>query len=198
MWNPEIAKRIDDIYDEELWRAREMSRSRLIRNCRALMIKQYRRRNAPKAMMKDAESVLDQDILTIAFARRFATYKRAYLLLKDPERLEAIINSKTHPVQFIFAGKAHPKDHEGKELIKRLVQFARKPSVRHRIAFLEDYDISIARHLVQGADVWLNTPRRPFEACGTSGIKAAANGVLNVSILDGWSFECEYSRWLVV
>ncbi|OEU64682.1 MAG: alpha-glucan phosphorylase, partial [Desulfobacterales bacterium PC51MH44] len=183
---PEIAKRIDDIYDEELWRAREMSRSRLIRNCRALMIKQYRRRNAPKAMMKDAESVLDQDILTIAFARRFATYKRAYLLLKDPERLEAIINSKTHPVQFIFAGKAHPKDTEGKELIKRLIQFARSPQVLHRFIFLEDYDINIGRHLVQGADVWLNTPRRPFEACGTSGIKAAANGVLNVSILDGW------------
>ncbi|MFO7971116.1 MAG: alpha-glucan family phosphorylase [Desulfobacterales bacterium] len=186
MGNPEIAKRINDIYDEELWRSREMSRSRLIRHCRARMIKQYRRRNAPKAMMKDAESVLDQDILTIAFARRFATYKRANLLLKDPERFEAIITSETNPVQFIFAGKAHPKDNEGKELIKRLIQFARRPTVRHRIAFLEDYDISIARNLVQGADVWLNTPRRPFEACGTSGIKAAANGVLNVSILDGW------------
>jgi starch phosphorylase len=186
MGSPEISKRIDDIYDEELWRSREMSRSRLIRHCRALMVKQYRRRNAPKAMMKDAESVMDQDILTIAFARRFATYKRANLLLKDPERFEAIIASKTNPVQFIFAGKAHPKDNEGKELIKRLIQFARRPKVRHRIAFLEDYDISIARHLVQGADVWLNTPRRPFEACGTSGIKAAANGVLNVSILDGW------------
>jgi len=184
--NPVLANRIDDIYDEELWRSREMSRSRLIRHCRALMIKQYRRRNAPKAMMKDAESVMDQDILTIAFARRFATYKRANLLLKDPERFEAIITSETNPVQFIFAGKAHPKDNEGKELIKRLIQFARRPTVRHRIAFLEDYDISIARNLVQGADVWLNTPRRPFEACGTSGIKAAANGVLNVSILDGW------------
>jgi starch phosphorylase len=186
MGNPEIAKRIDDIYDEELWRSREMSRSRLIRHCRSLMIKQYRRRNAPKAMMKDAESVLDQDILTIAFARRFATYKRANLLLKDPERFEAIITSEKNPVQFIFAGKAHPKDNEGKELIRRLIQFARRPTVRHRITFLEDYDISIARHLVQGADVWLNTPRRPFEACGTSGIKAAANGILNVSILDGW------------
>jgi starch phosphorylase len=186
MENPEIAKRINDIYNEELWRSREMSRSRLIRNCRALMIKQYRRRNAPKAMMKDAESVLDQDILTIAFARRFATYKRANLLLKDPERFEAIITSETNPVQFIFAGKAHPKDNEGKKLIRRLIQFARRPTVRHRIAFLEDYDISIARNLVQGADVWLNTPRRPFEACGTSGIKAAANGVLNVSVLDGW------------
>lgn len=186
LWNPEIAGRIDEIYDEELWRAREMSRSRLIRTCRALMIKQYRRRNAPKAIMKDAESILDQDILTIAFARRFATYKRADLLLKDPERLEAMITSTSRPVQFIFAGKAHPKDNEGKELIKRIVQFARKPNLRLRIAFLEDYDINIARHLIQGADVWLNTPRRPFEACGTSGMKAAANGILNVSILDGW------------
>ncbi len=185
-WNPEIIKRIDDIYDEELWRARAMSRSRLIRTCRKLMIRQYGRRNAPKEMMKDAESVLDQDILTIAFARRFAAYKRAYLLLKDPERLEAIITSKGHPVQFVFAGKAHPKDNEGKDLIKRLVQFARDPRIRHRVVFLEDYDINIARYLVQGADVWLNTPRRPFEACGTSGMKAAANGVLNVSILDGW------------
>jgi len=186
LWNPGIAGRIDEIYDEELWRAREMSRSRLIRTCRALMIKQYKRRNAPKAIMKDAESVLDQDILTIAFARRFATYKRANLLLKDPERLKAMITSTSRPVQFIFAGKAHPKDNEGKELIKRIVQFARKPNLRLRIAFLEDYDINIARHLIQGADVWLNTPRRPFEACGTSGMKAAANGILNVSILDGW------------
>jgi starch phosphorylase len=186
MSSPEITHRVDDIYDEELWRAHEMSRSRLIRTTRALMIKQYSRRNAPRAMMKDAESVLDQDILTIVFARRFATYKRAYLLLRDPERLEAMITSEDRPVQFIFAGKAHPRDNEGKDLIKRIVEFARRTNVRPRIAFLEDYDINIARHLVQGADVWLNTPRRPFEACGTSGMKAAANGVLNVSILDGW------------
>ena len=185
-WNTEIARRIDEIYDEELWRAREMSRSRLVRTCRSLMIKQYSRRNAPKAMMKDAESVLDQDILTIGFARRFATYKRADLIFKDPDRLEAMIGSKIRPVQFIFAGKAHPKDNEGKELIKSIIQFARRPGMRNRIIFIEDYDIHIARRLVQGVDVWLNTPRRPFEACGTSGMKAAANGVLNVSILDGW------------
>ena len=186
MPSSETIRRIDDIYDEELWRAHEMSRSRLIRTCRTLMIKQYSRRNAPRAMMKDAESVLDQDILTIVFARRFATYKRAYLLLKDPDRLEAIIASNSQPVQFIFAGKAHPRDNEGKELIKRIIEFARRVKVRPRIAFIEDYDINIARHLIQGADVWLNTPRRPFEACGTSGMKAAANGIINVSILDGW------------
>jgi starch phosphorylase len=197
--NPDIAHRIDDIYDEELWRSHEMSRSRLIRTCRALMIKQYSRRNAPRAMMKDAESVLDQDILTIVFARRFATYKRAYLLLRDPERLEAMITSESRPVQFIFAGKAHPRDNEGKDLIKRIIEFARRTKVRSRIAFLEDYDINIARHLVQGADVWLNTPRRPFEACGTSGMKAAANGILNVSILDGWWCEgyTEETGWRI-
>jgi starch phosphorylase len=150
------------------------------------MVKQYGRRNASKVMMKEAESVLDQGALTIVFARRFATYKRANLLLHDLKRLERMITSSEYPVQFIFAGKAHPRDNEGKELIRRLLQFARNPNIRHRIVFLEDYNIDIARRLVQGADIWLNTPRRPFEACGTSGIKAAANGVLNVSILDGW------------
>ncbi len=185
-WNPESVKRIDEIYAEELWRAREMSRSRLVRNCRKLMIKHYQRRNAPKVMMVEAESALDADILTIGFARRFAAYKRATLLLKDPARLEAIINSETHPVQFIFAGKAHPKDNEGKALIKRIIEFGRRTGVGHRFIFLEDYDISISRHLIQGSDIWLNTPRRPMEACGTSGMKAAVNGVINVSILDGW------------
>jgi len=194
-----VVNRIDEIYDEELWRAHGMSRSRLIRHCRSLMSKQYGRRNAPKYIMNEAETVLDQDALTIAFARRFATYKRAYLLLSDPARFEAIITSKDYPVQFIFAGKAHPRDNEGKELIKRLLHFARRPELRHKIVFLEDYDINIARLLIQGADVWLNTPRRPFEACGTSGIKAAVNGVLNVSILDGWWCEgyAEENGWRI-
>ncbi len=183
---PDNVKRIDNIYDEELWRAHSMSRSRLIRACRKLMVNQYKRRNAPKEVIKNAKRVLDQNILTIAFARRFATYKRAHLLLQNPQRFEAILTNKDYPVQFVFAGKAHPRDNEGKELIKGLVNFARNPKVRNRIIFLENYDIHIARHLVQGADVWLNTPRRPLEACGTSGMKAAINGVLNVSVLDGW------------
>jgi len=182
----DVQKRIDEIYDEELWRAHEMTRTLLVRFCRDRMIRQYARRNAPKAIMENVGSVLDQDILTIGFARRFATYKRSYLLLKDPERLEALITSKDQPVQFIFAGKAHPRDNEGKDLIKTLIQFAHKESVRHRFVFLEDYDPDIARHMVRGTDVWLNTPRRPLEACGTSGMKAAMNGVLNVSVLDGW------------
>jgi starch phosphorylase len=182
----ENISRIDEIYDEELWRSHEMNRSRLVRTCRKHLVKQYERRNAPRNVLEAVEAALDPDTLTVAFARRFATYKRANLLLRDEERLESIINNKKYPVQFIFAGKAHPKDNEGKELIKKLFQFASRTGVRDRIVFLEDYDMHLARHLLQGADVWLNTPRRPFEACGTSGMKAAINGVLNVSILDGW------------
>jgi starch phosphorylase len=163
-----------------------MNRGRLVRTCREQLIKQYNRRNAPRNVIEALESVLDPDVLTIAFARRFATYKRAHLLFKDPQRLETIVNSKKYPAQFIFAGKAHPKDNEGKELIKKLFAFASQTELRDRIIFLEDYDMHLARHLFQGADVWLNTPRRPLEACGTSGMKAAINGVLNVSILDGW------------
>jgi starch phosphorylase len=183
---PEMIERIGEIYDEELWRGHETNRSRLVRTCRRRLVKQYERRNAPRKVLEAVESALDQDTLTIAFARRFATYKRAGLLLQDPERLESIINNTEYPVQFIFAGKAHPRDDEGKELIKQLFQFASKPEVRDKIVFLEDYDMHLARHLLQGADAWLNTPRRPMEACGTSGMKAAINGVLNVSILDGW------------
>jgi starch phosphorylase len=136
--------------------------------------------------MKALESVLDQDTLTIGFARRFATYKRANLIFKDQERFEALLNSEQRPVQFIFSGKAHPRDNEGKSLIRDLITFSHKTNLRHKIVFLEDYDMHIARCLVQGADVWLNNPRRPLEACGTSGMKAAINGVLNLSVLDGW------------
>jgi starch phosphorylase len=183
---PDNIKRIDEIYDEELWRAHELNRSRLVRTCREQLVKQYQRRNAPRKVLEAVEKALDPDILTISFARRFATYKRAFLLIQDPQRLEAMINNASGPVQFIFAGKAHPRDNEGKDLIKQLFQFANRPAVRERFVFLEDYDMHLARHLLQGSDVWLNTPRRPFEACGTSGMKAAINGALNFSILDGW------------
>ena len=183
---PENIKRIDEIYDDELWRAHEMSRSRLIRTCRGLLKQQYQRRNAPKSDIDKIEAVLNPDVLTIAFARRFAAYKRAHLLLQDPERLATILNNETRPVQIIFAGKAHPQDKKGKEIIKRVIEFIRRPEIRQHAVFIEGYDMALARSLVQGADVWLSTPRRPFEACGTSGMKAAINGVLNVSILDGW------------
>ncbi len=179
-------KAVDNISKEELWRAHETCRARLVGLCREQMVTQYDKRNAPAEIMEVAEAVLDQDILTIGFARRFATYKRADLLLRDPDRFEALLTNEKYPVQFIFGGKAHPNDDEGKAIIQRIVEFARRPTVRDRIIFLENYDMNIARHMVQGCDAWLNTPRRPMEASGTSGMKAAINGCLNVSILDGW------------
>lgn len=183
---PENIERIEEIYDEELWRAHEMNRARLVSKVRDLMVQQYSRRNAPIALVKAAETALDPEVLTVGFSRRFATYKRANLLLREAERLKAILSSKTMPVQIVYAGKAHPQDNEGKELIRNIVQFCGQHNIRDRMVFLEDYDMGIARHLVQGVDVWLNTPRRPLEACGTSGMKAALNGALNLSILDGW------------
>jgi starch phosphorylase len=136
------------------------------------------------------DEVLDPNALTIGFARRFATYKRATLLLGQPDRLRALLLAPDRPVQFVFAGKAHPADDLGKGLIQEIQRFANDLGVRHRFVFLEDYDISVARAFYHGCDVWLNTPRRPQEACGTSGMKAALNGALNCSILDGWWDEC--------
>jgi starch phosphorylase len=129
---------------------------------------------------------LDPDVLTIGFARRFATYKRASLLFSRPERLARLLADPERPMQVLVAGKAHPADEDGKDLIQLVVDFAREPTAAGRVVFLEDYEMTLARRLVQGVDVWLNTPRRPFEASGTSGMKAALNGVLNCSILDGW------------
>jgi glycogen phosphorylase len=183
---PENIERIDNIYDDLLWRAREICRARLVRSARRLLAAQYAQRNSSRQVIEEAETVLDSDALTIGFGRRFATYKRAYLLLQDPGRLEKILTNQKRPVQIIIAGKAHPNDNEGKNLIQRLVSFARKAELRNRIIFLENYDMHIGRLMLQGADIWLNTPRRPYEACGTSGMKAAVNGVLNLSVLDGW------------
>jgi glycogen phosphorylase len=182
----DLVARIDNIEDADLWHVHELDRSNLIRKCRQLMVSQYERRNASRNLLDEVSAILDHRVLTICFARRFATYKRAALLLKDPQRLIRLITDAEHPVQLVFAGKAHPNDNEGKAIIKRIVEFARRPEVRNRVVFLENYDINIARYMVQGGDVWLNTPRRPYEACGTSGMKAAANGGLNLSILDGW------------
>jgi len=177
--------RIDGVPDDELWRVKEQGRSRLVDFVRT------RLRSQALAKGLDADvswcnEALDPRILTIGFARRFATYKRADLLLSQPERLERLLLSPDQPLQLVFAGKAHPADDNGKELIRRIAQFARRPEVRHRFAFVEDYDIAVARLLYQGSDVWLNNPRRPLEACGTSGEKAALNGALNCSVLDGW------------
>jgi starch phosphorylase len=180
---------IAQIPDEELWRAHERSRARLVGWARQTLHEQLVRRGAAYDDLALADQVLDPEALTIGFARRFATYKRGTLLFRDMPRLRKLIEDTRHPIQFLFAGKAHPADHEGKDLIKQIVNFARDPAVRRKIVFIENYDMNVARYLVQGVDVWLNTPRRPYEASGTSGMKAAANGVLNCSVLDGWWVE---------
>jgi len=183
--DPAIWQRAASIPDEELWRVHERHREQLVNFSRDRLVRQLENRGAPSQDVENAREVLDPDILTIGFARRFATYKRATLLLSDPDRFSAILCGD-RPVQFVFAGKAHPHDNDGKEFIRDLVHFAQMANCRSRIVFLEDYDMVIARKMVQGVDVWLNTPRRPLEASGTSGMKATMNGVLNLSVLDGW------------
>ena len=177
---------VERIPDAELWRTHERRRERLVSFARRRLRAQLASRGAPQSEIEQASEVLNPDALTIGFARRFATYKRATLLFRDKERLERIVNDPQRPVQFVFAGKAHPHDHLGKELIKEIVKTAEEPGFRHAIVFLENYDISVGRAMVQGIDVWLNTPRRPNEASGTSGMKIIYNGGLNASILDGW------------
>ncbi len=174
------------IPDEELWRTHARRRDRLVVFARRRLQAQLERRGAPQSEIEAAGEVLDPAVLTLGFARRFAPYKRANLLLRDPERLARLLNDSERPMQVIFAGKAHPRDDSGKELIRQIVSLARQPEFRRRLVFLEEYDMAVARYLVQGCDVWLNNPRRPLEASGTSGMKAAANGALNLSTLDGW------------
>jgi starch phosphorylase len=181
-----VWQRVERIPTEELWRTHERRRERLTAFARRRLRTQLEQSNASPSEIEAADEVLNPEALTIGFARRFATYKRATLLLRDPDRLLRILNNPQRPVQIIFAGKAHPRDDEGKELIKQIVSLARQEAFRRYVVFLEDYDIAVARYLVQGCDVWLNTPRRPLEASGTSGMKAMANGALNLSVLDGW------------
>jgi starch phosphorylase len=181
LWN-----RIDKIPDEELWRTHEKRRERLVAFCRRRSTKQIKNRGGSMNELAAALEILDPAALTIGFARRFATYKRATLIFRDVQRLEEIISDKDHPVQFIIAGKAHPKDEEGKRFIQEIFQFTKEERFRRKIVFIENYDLNVARYLVEGCDVWLNTPRRPLEASGTSGMKVIANGGLNFSVLDGW------------
>ena len=181
-----VWQNVDQIPDEEMWRTHQRCKERLVAFARARLKKLMQRRAAFTAEIETADEVLDPEALTIGFARRFATYKRGNLLLRDPERLIRLLSRTEKSVQFIFAGKAHPRDTEGKAIIRQIVHFAKENSVQRKLVFLEDYDIDIARYLVQGVDVWLNNPRRPLEASGTSGMKAAINGVLNMSTLDGW------------
>ncbi len=182
----EIWKRVDNIPDAELWRARERLRERLVVAARRRMRRQLERSGASPAALTEADEVLDPEALTIGFARRFAPYKRATLFMRNPDRLISILTNLRRPVQILLAGKAHPRDDLGKELIKQVVAFARRPEVRGRIVFLEDYDMSVAEYLVRGADVWLNTPKKLHEASGTSGMKVLPNGGINLSVRDGW------------
>jgi starch phosphorylase len=181
-----IWKRVEHIPNAELWRNHERRRERLVAFARARLKAQLKRRGAPPAEIARADEVLDPETLTIGFARRFATYKRGTLIFRNLDRLSAIVNNKDRPVQFVFSGKAHPRDHGGKELIAEICHVARRLDLRRHVVFLEDYDINVARYLVQGIDVWLNNPRRPLEASGTSGMKVCCNGGINLSILDGW------------
>jgi starch phosphorylase len=183
---PSVWRRVMRVPDEELWRTHERRRERLVAFARRRLRYQLEQRGSRPSEIRHAEEVLDPEALTIGFARRFATYKRATLLFRDIERLARIVGDRDRPVQIIFAGKAHPRDNPGKELIRQIIHHARLPEFRNRIVFIEDYDMVVARYLLQGVDVWLNTPRRPHEASGTSGMKATANGALNLSILDGW------------
>ncbi|GJM43404.1 MAG: alpha-glucan phosphorylase [Gemmatimonadota bacterium] len=190
---------VEKIPAEALWRAHEVQRQRLVSYVRDRMRAHLELTNGTSVEIANVNEVLDANALTIGFARRFAPYKRGNLILRDVDRLLAILNDAKRPVQFIIAGKSHPKDEPGKKLIQEIVQFSRDERVRGRIVFVEDYDMDVAAHLVQGVDVWLNNPRRPLEASGTSGMKASANGAINMSVLDGWWDEAaeEHLGWSI-
>jgi glycogen phosphorylase len=181
-----IEKDIAALSDSDMWRCRCDSRKVLVDYVRSLYMRQLATRGVSSEDLSQAARVLDNDILTLGFARRFAPYKRPNLLLHDPARLLRILANRERPVQLVLAGKAHPQDADGQEMIRQWVEFSRRPEARSRVVFLSDYDLLIAEHLVQGVDVWVNTPRRPWEASGTSGMKVLVNGGLNLSELDGW------------
>jgi starch phosphorylase len=184
--NERVWEQVSQIPSSELWRAHIRQKEHMVGFVRHRLALQLNNRGASASEIQSASEVLTSDALTIGFARRFATYKRATLLFKDPDRLERILNHSEYPVQIVIAGKAHPQDNEGKEFIKTVIHLSREARFRRKIVFVENYNFHIAHQLVAGSDVWLNTPRRPLEACGTSGMKALANGSLNLSVLDGW------------
>lgn len=184
--DPRVWDLVEDIPQTELWEAHRRRKRYLVSFVRERVVASAVARKAPASEQRRLAEVLDPDTLTIGFARRFATYKRATLLFRDVERLKRLLTHPERPVQIVIAGKAHPRDMPGKTLIREIVQLSRSPELAKHIVFVEDYSIEVARELVQGVDLWLNTPRRGEEACGTSGMKAGVNGVLNLSILDGW------------
>jgi glycogen phosphorylase len=190
---PDFWEKVAEIDDGELWETHQSLKMRLIRFARRRLQLQAERQEQ-KETLKQIEQILDPEVLTIGCARRFATYKRGDLILSQPERLARLIENAQRPIQIIFAGKAHPRDDDGKRLLQKIAKFSYSKACMKRIVFVENYDYNVARHLVQGVDVWLNTPRRPLEACGTSGQKAVLNGGLNLSVLDGWWNEAYNGR----
>jgi glycogen phosphorylase len=188
-WRGTLTNMMQDfsaVSDSDLWQLRVESCKFLVDYVRKLYVRQLADRGASSEELAQAGSVLDANVLTLGFARRFATYKRPNLLLHDPARLLSLLNNRERPVQLVLAGKAHPQDAAGQEMITEWIEFARRPEARSRVVFLSDYDMHMAERLVQGVDVWVNTPRRPWEASGTSGMKVLVNGGLNLSELDGW------------
>jgi starch phosphorylase len=176
----------DHVSDGEIWELRRRMRAQLVTDARTRVSRAWREQNPGSVDPSWLSTLLDPDVLTIGFARRVPTYKRLTLMLEDPDRLRGLLNHPERPVQIVIAGKSHPADEEGKRLIQKLVEFTQEPDIRARMVFLPNYDIAMAQRLYPGTDVWLNNPLRPLEACGTSGMKAALNGSLNLSILDGW------------
>ncbi len=186
MGEPEVWQAIYNVDPGELWETHHALKTQLLAFVRRRVSRQCRRRGESDELVEAARNILDPNILTIGFGRRFAGYKRADLILSDLDRLHALMNHPERPFQIIFSGKAHPADDEGKRIIQKIANLRHDPRFANRIAFIEDYDINVCRHMIQGVDVWLNTPRRPLEASGTSGQKAILNGVLHLSVLDGW------------
>jgi glycogen phosphorylase len=182
----ELSKSIGALSDEAVWEMRGDSRKELVQSVRDRLTTHLSSRGLPAETVAQASSVLDPNILTLGFARRFTPYKRPNLLLRDAARFGRLLSDDHRPAQIVVAGKAHPDDVEGKRMIQAWIAIAQNPAFRRRVVFLEDYDITLAEELVKGVDVWINTPRRPWEACGTSGMKILVNGGLNLSELDGW------------
>jgi starch phosphorylase len=186
MSDPESWARIEGVHDRELWETHRVLKADLVNFVRRKVAEQRRANGYPDSAVAEASTLLDPDALTIGFARRFATYKRADLIFQDIERIKRVLTDPKRPVQFIFSGKAHPADRPGQEVLRHVNEVSNIPELHDKIAFIENYDINVGRHLVQGVDVWLNNPRRPQEASGTSGQKVLLNGGLNCSVLDGW------------
>ena len=182
----DVSEKIRAMPDDLIWGLRASNRKVLVEYLRARLVRQYAAAGESAEAVKLSQTVFEPDALTLGFARRFASYKRPTLLLHDPERLARILTNPRLPVQLVIAGKAHPADESGKAMIRQWIQFVKRPEVRGRVVFVADYDMIVAEHLVQGVDLWMNTPWRPWEASGTSGMKVLVNGGLNLSELDGW------------